>query len=105
MVLIPYIWIDINAAVLMKKIFLFIFIFSIVSASQAQYWIQAGGSATVDEGLDIAADGFENLHHRIFYIGFLDGQFFSVICGLSGYFYCKDKQFRKYFVDEKSLRY
>src|SRR6185436_6911120 len=46
----------------MKKNFLVLFFFFSAFISKGQYWIQTGGSSTIDEGMDIASDGNNNTY-------------------------------------------
>ena len=46
----------------MKKILLSIVSISLVTFADAQYWMQSGGSGTVDEALAIAVDGSNNTY-------------------------------------------
>ncbi|HKR04921.1 MAG TPA: T9SS type A sorting domain-containing protein [Bacteroidia bacterium] len=46
----------------MKKIFLFFSFLTIASISEAQYWMQTGGSTTIDEGMDVASDSNNNTY-------------------------------------------
>ncbi|MEP7171791.1 MAG: hypothetical protein ABI855_20625, partial [Bacteroidota bacterium] len=62
----------------MKKILLLFFIVSMASVSDAQYWIQAGGGATIDEGMDIASDGFNNTYTTGYFTSVLTMDNFSL---------------------------
>jgi len=46
----------------MKHIYCLLLLFFFTGISSAQYWIQRGGGLTIDEGLDIAADGSNNTY-------------------------------------------
>ncbi|HKR06632.1 MAG TPA: gliding motility-associated C-terminal domain-containing protein [Bacteroidia bacterium] len=46
----------------MKTILIFPLLFLVLNFAHAQYWMQRGGGLTIDEGMDIASDGANNIY-------------------------------------------